>query len=165
MDSRVRAGDLWNSETGHGRRVEGSPPRRRPSSSWRTFQRSSPGISRGEADRGCRPCAFFSGLRTSPGSARYPLGSGDEGIKGLFSYTSSQQIAKATHHYFRFFYHLVDKKDPRVPGFKGSSEILKRKQNLQRKTPAPLTSDVFSTSLGPLNPWTLGPSSLEKHFT
>jgi len=37
----------------------------------------------------------------------------------------------------------VGKKGSRIPGFKDSSEILKRKQNLQRKTLEPLTPDVF----------------------
>ncbi|OIP66476.1 MAG: hypothetical protein COT35_12545 [Nitrospirae bacterium CG08_land_8_20_14_0_20_52_24] len=35
---------------------------------------------------------------------------------------------------FRFFSHLVGKKGSRVKGIKDSSEILKCKQNLQRKT-------------------------------
>ena len=65
----------------------------------------------------------------------------------------------------RFFSHLVGKKGSRVQGVKDSSEILKHKQNLQKKTLEPLTPDVFSTSLDPLNPWTLEPLTLEKHFT
>jgi len=56
-----------------------------------------------------------------------------------------------------FFSHLVGKKGSRIPGFKGSSEILKRKQNLQRKTLEPLNPQPLMFLALHLTPGILDP--------